>query len=225
MLFSTAVSSFVQFRTVNIEDIKELSPSLFSALKSLPAEQLMTYYFSNKLCNFAGVCMDWCNNKQSRYLGVIKASASAQPSKATLRATLSKLSSFGIAEAFDLSICLILYKTKVAGSLVTFNAKCAKGLRLNGTGTERDANAKGHLGKTDNKSQRSEALYHRLRKSKAGRWSNPALMHLIERSHSVDIMLYNIAVEVFIAEVRAMSKSTGLAFDIPPCLLHEKICT
>jgi hypothetical protein len=54
-----------------------------------------------------------------------------QPTAAQIETELSKLSAFGIVEALDVSVCLIIYKTKAGGGLELFKSRCGKGVISN----------------------------------------------------------------------------------------------
>jgi hypothetical protein len=212
-----------------MEDLQDRTPKLYKRLKKMPQEQLMRDYFKNKFCIADGEYRpDWCIEKQTRFLGLIKPAdgyyfndeglknvtyQATLPTAAQIETELAKLSAFGIVEALDVSVCLIIYKTQAGGSLGLFKSRCGKGVtsnkRTGGHNNERDE-SKQH---EDNRSSKSAELYNKIRQN------NLSMVKLIEFSHRSDSVLYNVAANKFIRDVRAMSKETGIRFDIPPSVL------
>jgi hypothetical protein len=213
----------MQFQDVNMKDFEGRAPALYKRLTRMSQTQLMRTYFNNKFCTVDGEYhVDMCIEKQTRYLGLVKPTdgyyynddglhnvkyQASLPTPAQIEKELAKLSAFGIVEALDLSVCLIMYKTNVGGSLDLFKARCGKGTPRS------NMNSNGYQQLKNNRSTRSADLYKKLRRT------NPSIVRLMEFSYRSDIVLYNIAVNRFIREVRVMSKQTGIHFDVPPSLL------
>ena len=101
----TTISAFVQVLH-NLEDLRDDHPGTVLAIKMLDQGGKLEFFLRGKLCNYK---REWCPNIQSHYLGLLSRNPVEAVRNNSIGSMLTQLDTFGIVEAFEVSICLIAY--------------------------------------------------------------------------------------------------------------------